>query len=154
MSKIGMLFCNNMKSDIGCSSVLCFNQLNKKEGAFDKYKDEETLELVGTMNCAGCPTSVGAGKILGQVRPLVEISGADAIHFSSCMVNICPFVNKYKKVIEEEYPNVKIVLGTHYSDNEEEMKKENEMFKGMVKNLLCATKPNMTDMVKEFNKTK
>ncbi len=45
-------------------------------------------------------------------KPLVEMGGAEKIHFSSCMTHLCPFINKYKTVISAKYPDVELVMGT------------------------------------------
>jgi hypothetical protein len=40
------------------------------------------------------------------------MSNAEKIHFSTCMVKLCPFVNKYKKAINAAYPDVEVIMGT------------------------------------------
>jgi predicted metal-binding protein len=84
---------------------------NSRSAGFDRYEGED-VTLVGYNSCAGCPTLFGYEKILKRVKPLVEFTKAEKIHFSSCMVKMCPFSQKYKQVIEEAYPHVEVVLGT------------------------------------------
>ena len=56
MARIGILTCTNATQDLGCSSVSCLRDMRKRKGAFEKYKDDEKLDLVGIINCSGCPT--------------------------------------------------------------------------------------------------
>lgn len=57
--RIGILTCSVATQDSGCSSVSCLHDLRKKKGAFGRYSSEENLDLIGIINCAGCPTSAG-----------------------------------------------------------------------------------------------
>jgi predicted metal-binding protein len=84
---------------------------NTRTASFDRYEGED-VTLVGYNSCAGCPTLYAYDKILKRVKPLVEFARAEKIHFSSCMMKMCPFVQKYKQVIEEKYPHVEVILGT------------------------------------------
>jgi Predicted metal-binding protein len=111
MTRIAMISCDNVKNECNCAGEGCLRSFNKKIAVFDRYKDED-IELVGYSTCAGCPTIYAHEKILKKVKPLVEVAKADKIHFSSCMVKLCPFVHKYKQVINEAYPDVEVVLGT------------------------------------------
>lgn len=120
MSKIAIICCGNVKNSANCPGVGCFKSFNDRTGMFANYPDEE-IKMVGFSTCAGCPTIYGAEKILSKVKPLVELSQADTIHFSSCMTQLCPFVKKYKKVINDAYPNVKVVMGTDESTSLETM---------------------------------
>lgn len=91
---------------------------------FDRYKGED-IELVGYSTYAGCSTLYAHEKILKKAKPLVEISKAERIHFSSCMVKLCPFVKKYKHLINKSYPNIGIIMGTDaYPDEPLETMKE------------------------------
>ena len=56
MARIGILTCTNATQGLGCSSVSCLRDMRKRKGAFEKYKDDEKLDLVGIINCSGCPT--------------------------------------------------------------------------------------------------
>ena len=109
--RIAILGCENVRDDCNCAGEGCLCAFNDRNGAFEAYQGV-AIELVGYSSCAGCPTLFAYEKILRRVKPLVEFARADRIHFSSCMMKMCPFVQKYKKVIEEAYPAVKVVLGT------------------------------------------
>jgi predicted metal-binding protein len=112
--------------------------MRKRRGFFEKYPQEDPLELVGIINCAGCPTLAAPEKILRRVRSLAAYR-IDALHFSFCMTALCPFVKQYEKVIREEYPELAIVLGTHKPLDKKE-------FQRGVQELLCQTISRPQDM--------
>lgn len=143
MAKIAIISCGNVKNTANCPGVGCFKSFNHRTGMFAGYLNEE-IQMVGFSTCAGCPTLYGAEKILSKVKPLIELSQADVIHFSSCMVQLCPFVQKYKKVIHDAYPKVKVVMGTDESTSLETMKI-------MLKDLLMDNNYGITE---EFKKNK
>jgi hypothetical protein len=56
----------------------------------------------------------------------------DALHFSYCMTALCPFIEKYAKIIGEKYPDLQVVMGTHKPIDKSE-------FRRAVGELLCPT---------------
>ncbi|KLU62931.1 CGGC domain protein [Peptococcaceae bacterium CEB3] len=141
MARIGILTCSNATQDLGCSSVSCLHDLRKRKGAFERYSDDEKLDLIGIINCAGCPTLAGPDKLLGRIRALTEFR-LDTIHFTYCMDVLCPFKAKYKALLEEHFPNIEIIVGTHESHV------TNEQFREDVKGLFCQSKRSMVDVIK------
>ena len=111
MARIGILTCTNCTQEANCASVVCLGDMRKRRGFFRKYPQEQPLELIGIINCAGCPTLAAPEKILRRVRSLADYR-IDALHFSFCVTALCPFVKQYEKVIKDEYPGLDIVLGT------------------------------------------
>jgi predicted metal-binding protein len=107
---------------------------------FSEYPEEEKLTLVGIINCPGCPTLVGADKLLQRIRALTEFR-VDAIHFTYCIKSLCPFREKYKKALEDNFPNIKIIVGTH----EEHITPEE--FRERVKRLFCHPRKTMVDLI-------
>jgi len=141
MTRIAIMSCSNVKNELSCAGAGCFKSLNDRVGMFERYKDDQELQIVGFSTCAGCPTLYAQEKILTKVKPLVEISKANTIHFSSCMVKLCPFVKKYKNVINAIYPKVEVVMGTDESTPLETMKI-------MLKNLLTDNSHGITEELK------
>lgn len=138
MSRIGILTCWNCTQELNCASAVCLADLRKKRGFFERYEKDETI-LVGIISCAGCPTIGAPDKILRRVKSLTSFK-VDAIHLSYCMTAVCPFVNKYIKVIKENFPNLEIVEGTHKP-------RDKSTFQGEVHDLLCAQTRDMTDLI-------
>ncbi len=112
----------------------------RAKGFFQQYPPEEQLELIGIINCAGCPTVSAQAKILRRVRSIAEFR-VDAIHFSYCVTALCPFTEKYTRVIREAYPDVNLVMGTHTPGKPRE-------FQGEVKEMLCGDRLTMPDLIK------
>ncbi|MEH0020971.1 MAG: CGGC domain-containing protein [Desulfobacter sp.] len=138
MARIGILTCSNCTQDANCASVVCLGDMRKKRGLFDRYSDEKDVDLIGIINCAGCPTIAAPEKILKKVGALAEYR-LDALHFSYCMTALCPFIKKYEKVIREKYPDLTIVHGTHRPGDK-------TVFQKKVKELLCPTVSSPQDM--------
>lgn len=140
MARIGILTCSNATQDLGCSSASCLADLRKRRGTFADYPKNEPLDLVGIINCPGCPTLTGADKLLQRIRALTEFR-VDAIHFTYCMKALCPFKEKYKTALEEAFSNIKIVIGTHLSHvTPEEYRKR-------VRKLFCQPRKMMVDLI-------
>jgi len=140
MARIGILTCSNATQELGCSSASCLADLRKRKGAFASYNQDEKLDLVGIINCPGCPTLTGADKLLQRVKSLTEFK-VNAIHLSYCMLALCPFMSKYVEALTSNYPHIKIVLGTH----EEHL--THDAFREKVHNLFCQPRKNMVDVI-------
>lgn len=140
MARIGILTCSNATQDLGCSSVSCLADFRKRRGTFALYSAAEPLDLVGLINCPGCPTVVGPAKLLQRIRALTEFR-VDVIHFTNCIKSLCPFKEKYEKAITEAFPNIKVVIGTHHEHiNDQE-------FRERVQKLFCQPRKTMVDMI-------
>lgn len=140
MARIGILTCSNATQDLGCSSVSCLADFRKRRGAFAQYPSEERLDLVGIINCPGCPTVIGPDKLLQRIRALTEFR-INAIHFSYCIKSLCPFKEKYKEALEKTFPDIRIVIGTH----EEHI--TSEEFRERVRKLFSQQRKTMIDVI-------
>ena len=139
--RLGILTCSAATQDSGCSSVSCLRDLRKRKGAFAQYESSEELELIGLINCAGCPTLAGPEKLLSRIRALAEFR-IDVIHLSYCLDALCPYKSKYQALIREHFPEVNIVVGTH------EAHVTHEQFRESVKGLFCQPRQTMVDVIK------
>jgi predicted metal-binding protein len=131
MARIGILTCSNCTQDSNCASVVCLADMRKRRGFFATYPQDEPLELIGIINCAGCPTLAAPEKILKRVRAVAEFR-LEALHLSFCMVTLCPFIKSYIALIKREFPGINIALGTHQPT-------DGDRFQRGVKELLCQT---------------
>ena len=138
MARIGILTCSNCTQETNCAAVVCLGDMRKRKGFFERYKNDEKLDLIGIINCSGCPTLAAPEKILKRVKALAEYR-LDALHLSYCMTTLCPFLKKYQAVITAAYPGLEIVPGTHIS-------KDKEQFRADVRELLCPTVAETRDM--------
>lgn len=140
MARIGILTCSNATQELGCSSASCLADLRKRRGAFAEYPPDEPLDLIGIINCPGCPTLTGADKLLQRIRALTELR-IDAIHFTYCIKALCPFKEKYKTELEKAFPGIKIIIGTHQEHVTPDEYRER------VKDLFNQPKTTMVDLI-------
>lgn len=140
MARIGILTCSNATQTLGCSSVSCLADFRKRQGTFASYSQDEPLDLVGIINCPGCPTLVGPAKLLQSIRALTEFR-VDAIHFTNCIKSLCPFKKKYEKAITEAFPHIKVAMGTHQEHITE------QEFRKRVQKLFCQPRKTMIDLI-------
>ncbi|NOZ35040.1 MAG: CGGC domain-containing protein [Chlorobi bacterium] len=114
-TKIGIIICDRYRN---CAGGKCFRALKNREGAFDIYKNDEEVELVGYTNCGGCP-----GGNIEYAPEEMKNNGAEVIHLATGFVvgyPPCPYIDDFKNVIREKF-NMEVVVGTHpipqkYSD--------------------------------------
>jgi predicted metal-binding protein len=145
MARIGILTCSNATQDLGCSSASCLADLRKRLGTFAAYPAAEPLDLVGIINCPGCPTLTGPDKLLRRIKALTEFR-AGSIHFANCVKTLCPFKEKYRSAIESSFPDITIVIGTH----QEHITPEE--FRARVKRLFNQPRKTMVDMILDRDK--
>ncbi|MCK5505851.1 MAG: CGGC domain-containing protein [Thermodesulfovibrionia bacterium] len=141
MAKIGILTCSNTTQDMSCSSAPCLRDMRERKGAFSRYSKDEPLDLTGIINCANCPTLAGYEKLLNRVRALTEFN-VDAIHLTYCIDTLCPFKSKYVSLLEKNFPDIEIVVGTH------EARATPEQFREKVRKVLCRPRQIMADITK------
>ena len=112
MPKVGILGCDATTREMDCVMIGCFGNLRGRQGMFEQYTEDDPPELVGIISCGGCPTSLGADRVWQKVKALKEY-GIEALHLTSCLVQVCPFTEDFIKAIRKEYPDLQIVQGTH-----------------------------------------
>jgi len=112
MPKVGILGCDATTRDMDCVMIGCLGNLRGRQGSFEPYSENDPPELIGIIHCGGCPTAVGTDRIWQKVKALAEY-GIEALHLTSCLVEVCPFKEQFVKTIKREYPDIKVVEGTH-----------------------------------------
>ena len=106
-TKIGIIICDRYRN---CAGGKCFRALQNSEGAFDIYKKDEELELVGYTTCGGCP-----GGNIEYAPEEMKKNGVEVIHLATGLVvgyPPCPYINHFIKFIPEKF-GVKVIIGTH-----------------------------------------
>ena len=140
MARIGILTCSTVTQDLGCASASCLADLRKRRGAFAAYPEDESLDLVGIINCPGCPTVTGTEKLLQRIRGLTEFR-VDVIHFTYCIKALCPFREKYREALVNTFPGISVVLGTH----QEHITPQE--YRDRVRKLFCQDRKTMVDLI-------
>jgi len=104
--KVGIIICDRYRR---CAGGKCFRSLQKREGAFARYKDMD-VEVVGYTTCDGCP----GGNIEYAVDEMTG-NGATVIHLATGLIvgyPPCLRINHFKDYIETKY-GLEVVYGTH-----------------------------------------
>ena len=97
--KVGIIRC--MQTEDFCPGTTDFRMIREKKGAFEGV--EEDIEIIGFINCGGCPGK----KAVLRARELVN-RGADSIAFACCIQKgtpigyACPFAKRMKDVIQND----------------------------------------------------
>jgi len=104
--KIGIIICDRYRR---CAGGKCFRSLQKKEGAFSRYKNMD-VELAGYTSCDGCP----GGNIEYAVDEMIK-NGAEVIHLATGLIvgyPPCPHIVYFHDFITRRY-GLEVVYGTH-----------------------------------------
>ncbi len=97
--KLGIIRC--MQTEDYCPGSTDFKSIRDRTGAFAGI--EEEIEIIGFINCGGCPAKKAVLRARGLVR-----RGADTIAFASCIQKgtpigyPCPFAKKMKEIIAKD----------------------------------------------------
>lgn len=109
--KLGIIRCQ--QTEDYCPGRADFRVVREKKGVFEGI--EEDIEIIGFINCGGCP----AKKAVLRARELVK-HGADTIAFASCIQKgtpigyPCPFAKRMKDLIAKDLgDSVKLLDYTH-----------------------------------------
>ena len=109
--KVGIIRC--MQAEDFCPGTTDFRMIREKKGAFEGV--EEDIEIIGFINCGGCPGK----KAVLRARELVN-RGADSIAFASCIQKgtpigyACPFAKRMKDVIQNDLGDgIRLIDYTH-----------------------------------------
>ena len=109
--KVGIIRC--MQTEDFCPSTTDFKAVREKLGAFTEV--EEEIEIVGFINCGGCPGK----KAVLRAKELVK-RGADTIAFASCIQKgtpigyACPFAKRMENIVRAAVgEDIRILTYTH-----------------------------------------
>jgi len=112
MPKVGIFGCDATTRDMDCVMIGCLGNLRGRQGSFQQYSEQDPPELIGIIHCGGCPTAFGTDRVWQKVKALKEY-GIEVLHLTSCLVQVCPFKDEFVNTIKKEYPDLKLVEGTH-----------------------------------------
>ena len=109
--KVGIIRC--MQTEDFCPGTTDFRMIREKKGAFEGV--EEDIEIIGFINCGGCP-----GKKAVLWSWVLVNRGADSIAFASCIQKgtpigyACPFAKRMKDVIQNDLGDgIRLIDYTH-----------------------------------------
>ena len=106
MKKVGIIICDRWSS---CAGGKCLRSLRRREGAFERYGEEE-VELVGYTTCGGCP-----GGNVEYAPAEMKKNGAEVVHLATGLLvgyPPCPHIDDFARFIPAKY-GMEVVVGTH-----------------------------------------
>jgi len=106
MKKLGIIICDRWRR---CAGGKCLAALRRREGAFERYRDEE-VELAGYTTCDVFP-----GGNVEYAPAEMKRNAVDVVHFATGLLvgyPPCPYIADFRRFIETRYGH-EVVLGTH-----------------------------------------
>jgi predicted metal-binding protein len=106
MRRVGIIICDRWNR---CAGGKCLRALRRREGAFERYGEDE-VELVGYTTCGGCP-----GGNVEYAPAEMKKNGAEVVHLATGFLvgyPPCPYIDHFVRFIPEKY-GMEVVLGTH-----------------------------------------
>ncbi|SHE74076.1 CGGC domain-containing protein [Clostridium fallax] len=104
--KIAIVICEKLSYE--CSAIGCFNAFNKKEKAFEIYKNDN-IELFGLFHCNGCNSDLN--KDLDYKITQLKKFNVEIIHLAKCIEVECFRYCEIKRFFENK--GFKVIEGTH-----------------------------------------
>jgi predicted metal-binding protein len=104
--RIGIIICDRYHT---CAGGKCFRSFRDREGAFDRYRDEDA-EIAAFTTCGGCP----GGNVEYAPEEMIK-NGVSVIHLATGLVvgyPPCPRLDYFTRFITEKY-GIEVVVGTH-----------------------------------------
>ena len=109
--KVGIIRC--MQTEDFCPGTTDFRMIREKKGAFEGV--EEDIEIIGFINCGGCPGK----KAVLRAREWAK-KEAEIMAFVSCIQKgtpigyACPFAKRMKDVIQNDLGDgIRLIDYTH-----------------------------------------
>ncbi len=136
MKKVGIIICDRWNT---CAGGKCLRSLRKKEGAFEKYKNDN-IELVGYTTCGGCP-----GGNVEYAPEEMKKNGAEIVHLATGFLvgyPPCPHIEYFSKFVPEKY-GMDVVIGTHpipekyYTTHKNLKTWEDSKWQNLLKETIC-----------------
>jgi len=115
VKKIAILACQMIREQNLCpADSRCFISLSRKEGEFERYKNDE-VSILGIINCGGCEGNRNRA-ICSLVLLKRELSAfkenIDALHIGTCMMKFCPRKDDIIAAVKEK-AGIEVIEGTH-----------------------------------------
>lgn len=115
MKKIAILSCKMIRSQNLCpGDSKCFVALSRKEGEFERYKNED-VALLGIVDCGGCEgnkTRAICSLALLKMQLAALKDNIDVLHIGTCMLKFCPRKDDIIPAVKEK-AGIDVVEGTH-----------------------------------------
>ncbi|CUS96155.1 Predicted metal-binding protein [Candidatus Kryptobacter tengchongensis] len=115
MKKIAILACKMIREQNLCpADSKCLVALLGKDGAFERYKNED-VSILGIMDCGGCEgnkTRAICSLLLFKTQLATLKENIDVLHIGTCMMKFSPKKDDIIAAVKEK-ARIKVVEGTH-----------------------------------------
>ncbi|MFC2172617.1 CGGC domain-containing protein [Acidobacteriota bacterium] len=110
---VAIMGCEQIKDEtcIGCQR--CLTAFHRKEGEFERYKDDPEARIVAIFHCGGCPPTSPALR-MKQLHEWITPMGekVDVLHLGTCVKNHCAYRDSLVDVVKAK-AGVEVIEGTH-----------------------------------------
>ncbi|MEW6182918.1 MAG: CGGC domain-containing protein [Bacillota bacterium] len=116
MKKIALISCTMVRKRNLCpGDVRCLVAMNRREGEFERYKDED-VAVVGIVDCGECEGNKSGRVVLSLATlkgPLAMLNETlDVIHIGTCIMSFCPRKDDILKAVRDKV-GIDVVEGGH-----------------------------------------
>lgn len=110
---IAIMGCKNIKDEtcIGCQR--CLTGFDRKEGEFERYKDDADSRIKAILHCGGCPGTSPVIRLVNLklwMAPMNE--SIDVVHIGTCLLDNCPYKDIIIKKVKAK-AGVDVIEGSH-----------------------------------------
>lgn len=110
---VAILACKNIKDESCFGCHRCLMAFDKREGEFERYKDNPDVRLRAILHCGGCPGMAPVNRLANLktwMAPLGET--IDVIHIGTCLTKNCPYKDSILAKVKEK-AGVEVIEGSH-----------------------------------------
>lgn len=110
---IAIMGCKEIKDEtcIGCQR--CLTAFHRREGEFERYKDDGEARIVAIFHCGGCPATspvLRMKQLQSWMGPMGET--VDVLHMGTCVKNHCVHKDALMGMVRNK-AGVDVIEGTH-----------------------------------------
>lgn len=110
---IAIMGCQNIKdiTCIGCQR--CLTAFHRKEGEFERYKDNSDSRIVAIFDCGGCPATSPVLR-MKQLKDWITPMGEkiDVLHLGTCVKNHCFYKEQLVEMVRKK-AGIPVIEGSH-----------------------------------------
>ena len=110
---VAIMSCKNIKDESCFGCHRCLMAFDKREGEFERYKDNPDAKLRAIFHCGGCP-GVAPVNRMANLKAWMAMKGetVDALHVGTCLIKNCPHKDTILAKVNEK-AGIPVVEGSH-----------------------------------------
>lgn len=110
---IAILSCKNIKDESCFGCHRCLMAFDKKEGEFERYKNNPDAKLRAILHCGGCPGMAPVNRLANlKAWMALKEETIDIIHVGTCLIKHCPHKDHFLEKVKEK-AGVEVIEGSH-----------------------------------------